>query len=50
MNGYEFLAANPFLTVILAIIAGTTITSCVKYMFMGIRGETSEQADQEKEG
>lgn len=49
MNGYEFMGDHPFLTIILVAIGCNTFSECIKYMFLGIRGETSEQENQEKE-
>lgn len=45
MTGYEFMGNHPFLTIILALIGGMTLTECVKYMFIGIRGQVNESEE-----
>lgn len=49
MNGYEFMAQNPYLTATLFAIGGITITNMFKYMFGAFYGVNNEQKNQEEE-
>lgn len=49
MNGYEFMAQNPVLTIILFLIVAVTITEVSKHMFGYLNGDRYEQATSESE-
>ncbi|HFI0414943.1 TPA: hypothetical protein ACGOYS_000291 [Streptococcus suis] len=49
MNGYEFMAQNPVLTIILFYIVAVTITKISKHMFGYLNEDIYEQANQEEE-
>ena len=48
MNGYEFMAQNPVLTIILFLIVAVTITEVSKHMFGYLNGDRYEQKNQEE--
>ena len=49
MNGYEFMAQNPVLTIILFCIVAVTITEVSNHMFGYLNEDRYEQANQEEE-
>ena len=49
MNGYEFMAQHPVLTIILFLIVAVTITEVSKHMFGYLNGDRYEQENQAEE-